>query len=53
MPGPPRPVIGLSHAPAGRLFAVTVDEHVYFFTEAGVPDEPIGKLTAADLQPQP
>jgi len=54
MPGPPRPVIGSSASHSEeRLFVVTGDEHVYFFTEDGALDERIDKPTAADLRPRP
>jgi hypothetical protein len=53
MPGPPRPVVALGFGWVERLFAVTGDEHVYFFTADGAPDERIDAPTAADLQPRP
>jgi hypothetical protein len=51
MPRPPRPVIGLSVTGLGDVFAVTGDEHVYFFTPDGAPDERIDPPTAEDLRP--
>lgn len=41
LPGPPRPVIGLAAEKNGHLCAVTGEEHIYFFTRDGAPDERI------------